>query len=808
MLKNYLTIALRHLRRRPGYAFINGVGLAVGIAACVLIGLWVRHEASYDRFHAHADRTYRLVETRPTPEGAERVAATAGPVAPAMVEELPGVEAAVRVAQIGRVTVERGDVRFYVGDYLLTEPSFFDVFDFELAQGDPATALSDPGTVVLTDVAARRYFGDEDPLGKTLSIENFGESTVTGVLEPVPETSHLQFSLLLPFATVAEGFEPWEGWIGDWAPYWRALTTYVVLDEHASPTDVGAGLDALLARNTPTDALPQEVRLQPLTDVHLYSADVEGGYNAQPGNPAYLYIFSAVALFIVLIAGINYMNLATARSAERAREIGVRKAAGGRRGQLALQFLGEAVLLAVAALGLGLLLAWAALPAFNVLSGKTLAFGDVFQPAVLAAVVLGTLALGLVAGSYPALYLARLDPSRALKGTEGRAGGAAWLRRGLVVTQFALSIVLIAATLVVARQLDYVQAKRLGFNAEQLVTVDINSGDVRENAETVRAEMLRHPSVREVAVSSRVPGDWKGIAEVEVLREGAGEDDVLSAYFIGASETFLDTYEIDLADGRNFEAARGTDTSAVLLNRAAVEALGLGRPVDATIRLQDDPARSGADVRFRVIGVVEDFHFQSLYEPVRPLVLGFEDNPVEAIDYFTARIEAGQAQAALDHLRVVGERFDPAHPFEYNVLDQRLAEVYEADRRVGRVFGIAAGLAVLIACFGLFGLAAFTAERRTKEIGVRKVLGASAAQITLLLSKEFARLVLIAFVAAAPVAYLAAQRWLDGFAYRTALGADVFLLAGGLALAVALMTVSYHALRAATADPVESLRYE
>ena len=409
--------------------------------------------------------------------------------------------------------------------------------------------MSDPGTVVLTDVAARRYFGDEDPLGQTLSIENYGESTVTGVLEPLPEASHLQFSLLLPLATMAEqaGFQEW---IANWAPNWRALTAYAVLDEQAAATDVESGLDALLARNTPSAALPQEVHLQPLTDVHLRSADIEGGYNARPGNPAYLYVFSAVALFIVLIAGINYMNLATARSAERAREIGVRKAAGGRRGQLALQFLGEAVLLAVAALGLGLLLAGVALPAFNALSGKALAFGDVFQPAVLAAVVLGTLALGLVAGSYPALYLARLDASRALKGTEGRAGGAAWLRRSLVVTQFALSIVLIAATLVVARQLDYVQAKRLGFNAEQLVTVDINSGDVRENAETVRAEMLRHPSVRQVAVSSRVPGDWKGIAEVEVLREGAGEDDARSAYFIGASETFLDTYEIDLADGR------------------------------------------------------------------------------------------------------------------------------------------------------------------------------------------------------------------------------------------------------------------
>jgi putative ABC transport system permease protein len=812
MLKHYATIALRTLRKHAGYALLNATGLALGIAVCLLIALYVQHEWSYDRFHDDADRIMRVVETRATPEGTKREAGTAGPVAPVVVSELTGVEAATRLTRLFRVTVQRGDTRFYVGDYLLAEDNFFDVFSFPLAQGDSQTALAQPGTVVLTHAAAQRYFGDTDPMGRTLTVEGFGESTVTGVLEPLPETSHLQFSMLFPFATPASDVPWWTPWTEDWAHNYRTFTTYLRLSETADRDAIAAQIEALMAGNTPADAMPAAVTLQPLTDIHLRSAGIGGGFNAQPGNPAYLVIFSAIALFIILIACINYMNLATARATRRAKEVGVRKSLGAQRGQLIGQFLGEAIVLAGIALLAGVVLTAWVLPLFSTLAGKSLSLAPILHPAWIVALVGGTLLLGLTAGSYPALILSRFAPTRALKNGDVQTGRAAWLRRGLVVTQFALSIGLIVATLAVARQLDYVQEKRLGFDEDHLVMVDINSSNVRSNMEVMKTQMRQHPAVQAVSVSSRVPGDWKGITQIQITEAGAAPEDVLTSYFMGVDEDFLSTFRIDLRQGRAFDPARGTDTTAVLLNETAVAALGLDDPVGRTIQVPEIGLEGGgsgdADLRLHVIGVVDDFHFQSLYEPIRPLVLGYHQNPIENIDYFTARVEAGQVTAALDHLRSIGERFDPEHPFEYNFLDQRLAEVYDTDQRVGRLFGIAAGLAILIACFGLFGLAAFSAEQRTKEIGVRKVLGASAAQIVGLLSKDFARLVGIAFVVAVPLAYLAMDRWLADFAYRTSLGVDVFALAGLLAFAIAGLTVSYHALRAALADPVNSLRYE
>ena len=807
MLKNYLTVAFRTLRRDRGYALLNVAGLAVGLGCCLLIGLYVLDEVRFDRFHPTAERTFRVVEVRETPDlGDQRVAATVGPVSTALVETAPEVAAATRLSNLQRLTVERGEHRAYVGDYLIAEPSFFDVFDgFDLLQGDPATALSAPHSLVLTASAARPYFGDEDPMGQTVTVEGLGDLTVTGVLADPPANSHLTFSMLLSAATLASDAEWWADYADDWTPNWRSFLAYVTLDDAAAAPAVEARLADLLAQHGEAESPTRALELQPLTDVHFGSGAIEDVFNHDERPVTTLYAFSAIALFVLLIACINYMNLATARSMRRAREVGVRKALGARRGQLAGQFLSESVLLAGAAVAAAAGLAALVLPAFNEIAGKALMLTPVGGGWLLLGLVGLALVVGVAAGSYPALYLSGFRPTRALRGVESGRRGAG-LRRGLVVTQFALSIGLIVATLTVVRQMEYVQSAPLGFESDGLVVVDINSGDVRRQWRAVKAEMAALPAVRSVSSTSRVPGDWKNIAEIEAVPEGTADATPRTLAFFGADEDFLRTFDVALETGRTFSASRPADSAAVLLNETAVRALGLEDPVGQRLTI---PQTGGeAELALDVIGVVEDFHFRSLHEPIRPLVIGAWNNPVQSIDYFTARVDPAALPAAIAGLRTIGERFDPEHPFEYNVLDERLADFYVSEARTARLLGIAGGLALFIACLGLLGLAAFVAEQRTKEIGVRKVLGASVGSIVFLLSKDFARLVLVGAAIAVPLAYLGMRQWLDGFAYRVDLGPGVFVLAGGVALAVALATVSARAVHAALADPVRSLRHE
>ena len=812
MLKHYLAITLRTLRRDRAYALLNVVGLAVGLACCLLIGLYVLDELRFDRFHAAADRTFRVVETRSTPDlGDQRVAATVGPVSTALVETVPEATAATRLTSLWRMTVERGEHRAYVGDYFIAEPSFFDVFTgFEMVGGDPATALAAPGSMVLTESMARQYFGDEDPVGQTVEVEGPGAMTVTGVLADPPANSHLTFSMLFSAATLAADVDWWQDYVANWNPNNRSFLTYVTLTDASAAPAVEARLAEMLDQHRDAEATKtQAMKLQPLTDIHFGSGEIEDVVNADERSVATLYLFAAIALFVLLVACINYMNLATARSLRRAQEVGVRKAVGAHRSQLAGQFLSESVLLTAAAVAAAVGLVAVALPAFNQIAGKALTLAPiagVWGPVLLVGLAL---VVGVVAGGYPALYLSGFHPSRALRAAKPGGSGAV-LRRGLVVTQFALSIGLIVATLTVVRQMDYVQSKPLGFESDGLVVVDINSGDVRRQWRAMKAEMAAIPAVRAVSSTSRVPGDWKDIFEIEAAPAQAADASPRTLSFIGADEDFLATFDVALAAGRNFDPSRPADSAAVLLNETAVRALGLADPIGQRLTLPpSDPNDAQAEpLALHVIGIVEDFHFRSLHEPIRPLAVGAWNNPIHSIDYFTTRVSPDALPSTLAALRTIGERFDPAHPFEYNILDQRLADFYESEVRTARLFGIAAGLALVLACLGLLGLAAFVAEQRTKEIGIRKVLGASVGNIVVLLSKDFARLVFVAALVATPLAYVAMQQWLDGFAYRVDLGVGVFALAAGLALAVALVTVSLRAARAALADPVRSLRYE
>lgn len=805
MFKSYMTVALRNLRKFKGYAFINISGLAIGIASCLLIMLYVQDELRFDQMHTKADRIYRVVESRTSPDlGEQHFSYTLGPLAPTLVDEFPEVTSAVRMASrwiAGRRTLQRDDTRFYEGDYLFAEPSFFDVFDYPLMKGNPETALNEPLTVVLTESSAHRYFGEENPIGQTLHFESYGDVTVTGVMQDPPHNAHLDFSMLFSWATL-DAIEMWNEFMGDWAS--RGFLTYVVLGEGKSPDVVEAKLADLLATHWDDETRAARTPyLQPLTDIHFGSSHIEFDRNEAKADRTYLYIFSAIAIFIALIACINYMNMATARSMRRAKEVGLRKVVGARRTQVVWQFLGESMLITGIALVLALGFVWAILPAFNDLAGKTIPFSLAENGMFVLGLVAMALIVGVVSGSYPAFYLSKFRPSQVLSGSGDASRGAARLRQGLVVTQFALSIIMMVATLVVYQQLDYVQTKKLGFNQDQLVVVDINSGDVRRSFEAIKQAFAQVPSVHAVSVSSRVPGEWKGIRQVEVVPPGAPDTDVTTMHFIGVDEDFLNTFEVALASGRNFSSDFGADSTSVLLNETAARMLGVTAEGTDQIRVPDQD-----NFQVRVVGIVEDFHFRSLHEEIGPIVLGYRSNPIQAIDYFTARISGDNIPGTVAQLQAIMERFDSIRPFEYNFLDERLNDFYETEQRVGTLFGLAASLAMLIACLGLFGLAAFMAEQRTKEIGVRKVLGASVSGIIGMLSLDFLKLVGIAFILAVPVAYMMMNQWLADFAYHIDISWGLFAIAGLLTLVISLLTVGYQSIRAALANPARSIRYE
>lgn len=805
MFKNYLKIAWRNLRKHKAYSAINVAGLALGMACCILLLLYVQNELAFDAFHEKADRIYRITETESSPEKSERhFPFTMGPLAPALTGEFPEVVSAVRLRDrfgTGRFSARYGERHFYEGDYLITEPSFFEIFDFKLLQGEAKAVLQEPLAVVLTQTTAQKYFGNENPLGKVLTTDRFGELHVTGVMADPPRLSHLDFNMLVSFATL-EANRGWKQFIDSWDS--ESFITYVLTQQPVDVAAFNARINAVVDRHRGES--PQNLRqvaLQPLRDIHFHSAHLEFDRNRDQGDISYLYVFAAIAFFILFIACINYMNLATARALKRAKEIGMRKVAGAFRSQLVGQFLGESILFSCLSLLSALMLVELVLPSINAFSGKDLALNfDRHGGTMILILTALAFFVGIVSGSYPAFYLAKLSPTVLFKGDSHAPAGATRLRRVLVVTQFAVSIIMIIATVAAAQQLRFIRTKNLGFNQEQLVVIDINSGSARRNHFSIKNEMAKIPEVTHVSVSSRVPGEWKNLMQIAAVPVRAPSATAHTLYYVGIDEDFLQTFEIDLQEGRNFSNTMSTDTSAIIINEIAARLLGWTSPLGEELSV---PA---SKFRGRVIGVVNDFHFQSLHEKIGPLILGHWDNPIQAIDYFTVRLRPENLPRTLTALQRVHERFDQTTPFEFNFLDERLNDFYRADIRLGKIFGVSAGLAIFIACLGLLGLAAFTAEQRTKEIGVRKVLGASVTQIVMLLSKDFTVLVLLATAIASPVAYWMLARWLQNFAYHINLGLDTFLLAGLVALLVAWLTISVQAIRAALANPVEALRYE
>ena len=801
LLGNYLKIALRKVRRQKAFSFINVAGLAVGLAACLLILLWVKDELSFDRFHERADRIYRLAEYETIGGVSERLAVAPFVAAPAFASEIPEIEAYARLLVTSPLAVVE-DRRFDLTGIYCTDPGFFDVFGHVFLAGDPKTALDSPLSLVLTEETARKLFGRTEVLGATVKFNGERDFTVTAVVRDVPTNSHFRFNGLIPLASIAGRtdirpiMEDWfrvTGWV------------YFLLKDRADPGAVEAKMEAVTLEHA-GESLRQSgsslvFKLQPLADIHLRSR-LEGEIGAV-GDVRYVYVFSLIAAFILVLACVNFMNLATARSAGRGKEVGLRKVMGARRGNLVLQFLGESVLLSVLASVLAVVLVTLALPAFNRLAGKSIGPGSLFGSGALIALAGLVLLTGILGGCYPALFMSAFRPAAVLKGTVGRGLRRGLFRSALVVFQFSVSIVLMAGALIVLSQTRFMKTRDLGFDNDQVLVVDIRGAAARRSAEALANDLGTNANIAEATLGSGVPG--KVYTSLVVGMEGRPERESFSAWTIWADDDFVKTFGISIVHGRDFSPTFPSDAGgAFLVNETAARRMGWGADaVGRKIGFDTDDHRE-------IVGVMKDFHFESLKSPIAPLVVRLvpASELASLTRFLSLKLKRGDVPATVDFVKsrwaARSER-----GFSFFFADENFDALYRAEERIGRIMTAFAIMAVFVACLGLFGLASFAAEQRTKEIGVRKVLGASESGLMALLSKEFLKWVLLANVIALPAAhFLIGRYWLANFAYRTSPSVLVFLSVAGLSLAIALLTVSWQAVRAALANPVESLRYE
>jgi len=796
MFKNYLKIASRNILRHKGYSFINIVGLAVGMAVCILILLWVQDELSYDRFHKNHNDIYRVIQIW-RKGGESHNPVTPAALAPALKEEFPEIVNAARFRGVGRILLKCSEHHFYEQGGAFTDPAAFSMFTFPFVKGNPQTALSNPHSIVLTEPMARKYFGEENPLGKTIEIKNLlrtttGDSaltdvfTVTGVLKDIPGNSHLQFDFLLPLQLLDKSIRM------DW--HNTIYFTYVQLGKDTVQKDVEQKIYSYLQKPDPDSTA--SLYLQPLNRIHLYSefsTDVAG-----QGSIKIVIIVSIIAFSILLIACINFMNLATARSSNRAKEVGVRKVAGARKADLVRQFFSEAFFLSLIALLFSLLLVELLLPAFNQLTRKELSLDFAGNGTIFLMLVGVGLVTGVIAGSYPALFLSSFKPVSVLKGVLKTGIGirGSFFRKTLVVAQFSLTIILIIGTVVLYKQLNYIQDKTLGFDKEQLIYIPLNT-ELRQKYEAVKSEWLQNPSIIGVTAASSLPSFGRDIYTEDVHWEGKTPDQDVLMNGISIGYDFVKTFKIEVKGGRHFSTRFPADRSNFVVNEAAIKVMGIKDPIGQPFTFGE---RTGT-----IIGVVKNYHFKSLRQQIEPLVLRLSP---EWVNYLFVRLKPGDIRDTIDLLEKKWEKTVPGYPFEYYFVDGLLNNLYAIEQQVGKVLRGFTFLAVIVASLGLFGLASFMAEQRTKEIGVRKVLGSSTLSVVVLLSKEFCKWVLAANVIAWPIAFLAVDRLLQVYAYRTPVGIAIFLLSGGLALAIAFLTVCYQSLKAALANPVEALRYE
>lgn len=795
MLRNYFKIASRNLLRKKGYSAINILGLSIGMTCCLLIFLYVTHELSYDKFHTKGDLIYRLVTDIKTPTETLNIPITSAPMGPYLKKDFPEVEKVVRTFSAS-LLFQKDQNQYQEDKTLFVDASFFEVFDYELVQGNAGTVLDNPFSVVLTEDLAIKYFGNQNPLGQTLRMEGAHDVTVTGVVRNVPGNSQIKFDVLVSMSTLLERLdrERAENW-GNFGFY-----TFLLLQEKSSADMLEAKFAAFMEQHIPEmreDNMFYSLFMEPLNRVYLYST--RGG--PVTGSLSNIYFFSIIAVFILLIACINFMNLATARAAERAKEVGIRKVIGAAQGQLKVQFLSESLLLSFIAFLLAVGLAEMALPAFNQLSGKVIVDSIFNMNDGLVLLFVLAVGVGILAGVYPAFVLSSFQPVTVLKGRYSSSGGGVLLRKGLVVAQFAISIALIAGTIVVYTQLDFMRSQELGFQKEQMLVINFRRDwNILRQIETIKHSLGQHPRVLSVSASSSTPSTGNAGAYTNIENpDGKMQSSNMDLYSVDFD--FLKQYNIEVVAGRGFSRDFPTDSmKALIVNEAAVASYGYSSPQDAIGKRFSQWGREG-----EVVGVIRDFHTRSLRQQIKPLALRIAHNDATLI---SLHIDAQNVSGTLADLEKQWNSLAPQRPFEYFFLDEAFDKQYRDETRFGNLFVCFASLSIFIACLGLFGLATFTAQQRTKEIGIRKVLGATVTSVLGLLSRDFLKLVFIGFLVAIPTAWYGLDRWLDNFAYRINVGVGVFIAAGLASALIALATVIWQSLRAALANPVDSLKDE
>lgn len=809
MFINFLKTAFRNLSRSKFYSLLNILGLSIGLAVFIFLFLYIKDEISYDAYHEKAERIYRIESDFYISGNPDRFSIVPVPMAPALKTEFPEVESYVRFNDIGRTSFRVGEKEYFEEDFYYTDSTIFQIFSHDVIMGDPDKCLAEPNSIALSESVSRKYFGEEPPLGKIIESEDGRKFKVTAVFEDLPLNSHLRFEGLLSASTLANivgednfnSMEPGRFWnIGVYA--------YILLNENADIQSIHDKFDGFYDKYMRPigDQINGSFNLMttPLKETHFVTGL---DYDQPKGNMTYVYIFSAVALLVLILAAINYMNMATARSAKRAREVGIRKVAGAYRSQLIRQFIGESVLISVIALLIALLLVYMLLPDFITLSGKSLNF-DLFGDPVLLVVIIGvTLVVGLASGSYPAFYLSSFKPVTVIKGsvTEGKKKGGG-LRKFLVVFQFWIAISMIIATLVVADQIRFLMNKEVGFTKKNMIVMPIQDTSFFSKSENYKEEILQNAHISDASLSIGVPGQTSWI---QVIRAEVDTAMVEKTMHICIPDyDFLKTYNIGLDTGRFFREDMGTDMEeAVVVNQAAARTFGwgdhaLGKKINWGFSLEGDPGRT-----MKVIGVVEDYHFRSLHNEVEPLMMILHDEFPKR--FLSVKVEGNYLQEVLEFMGDKWREFGTAQPFDYRILENSWDEMYEAEEKLMTIFTIATLLTIFIALLGLLGLSSFVAERKTKEIGIRKVVGANMTDILLLLYKEFLVLIGIAFVIAIPVAWWQLTEWLEkSFVYYTAVNWQAFFWAGLFSLLIGVITISFHSIRAALSNPVDAIKYE
>jgi putative ABC transport system permease protein len=808
MLYNYLKIAYRSLLKYKFISFINVSGLAIGFTCCLLIVGYILNEISYDRSNPRAKDIYRVSRTFHSDKGviSLQLASVAPPFGPLLVNDYPDIQKMTRVLSFGSSAMKYGDKNFNERQVFAADENFFDFFNVKVIRGDSKTALNEPGSIMLCEEVAEKYFGKQDPVNQVIRLYNQFNLKVTGVYKEFPLNSHFHPRVLVSFSTLKSPEVYGEEQLRtNWGN--NSFKTYIMLPENYPAESLEKKFPAFLDKHMAGQygggkpSLFTTINLQKLTDIHLYSHKDD---EAEPnGDIKRVYIFSAIALFILLIACINYMNLATARSVLRAREIGIRKVTGATKSELITQFLTESTLITLIALAIAFILTAICFPLMNKLSGLELSLNSLLKWNILIPILIIPLLVGLLSGLYPAFFMSSFQPIKTLKGFLKVGSGNVSFRQVLVVLQFSISIILIISTAIVFQQLHYMQQTNLGYQREHIVTIDYNNA-INENYESFRQQLLQHPGIEAVGRSSRVPTgrllDSQGAGMVKGDSTTPSDADLKN---VMADDQFIPAYKIKMVAGRNFSKEFGTDTSAYILNETAAKNLGYQNPAD----LVGKTMSYGGDVG-PVIGIMGDFHFESMHQRIVPLVLFTDRSTGNSFGDISIRISGKNIAGAISHIESSHKKFLPEIPFQYSFLDERFQRLYESELKQGSIFAVFSGIAIFIACLGLFGLSAFAITQRMKEIGVRKVLGASVSSIVQLLSRDFLKLVVVAAIIAFPVAWYAMYSWLQDFAYRVSIAWWIFLMAGIIAAVIAILTISMQAIKAALSNPVKSLRSE